>query len=424
MKYFINIIIIVQITLLTGAEIDIFTCINAALDSSLEISNSRLELENIRDEKSRICMELIPQMELYSQLRYDIDGNRIGINGFYIKGELAFGDDRIVNIRKLHYQKLNVQTESQNYVRDEVIHIISLYTDVISGQRELEYYRNMKSLYENETAYLRGMTQGGNNSGFDLAAAELELRYYELRIEEVRNELEAAILELNQETGLSLQTEDSYREPLIVCDDIYQSSEITSAPELLVQGNVLKQSRLMMSLYRKALYPGFFLSAYYGWEIARYWEDSDKLYDFEGNYITRDQMRNYWEVSLNLNYPLGELAKNITEYRIASRKVQKEMNKYKYIENFLTRDIEKGRIDLIIRKKQIELDMDKAELVRQKSELAKARFHAGLISFLDFHDSNNELLEICLDLLDSRFSFLVKLAEWQKLRGERIFNRY
>ena len=416
-------LIILEISLF-AESIDLEQCIYAALNKAYDLDSAKLKLENSLDQRTVDLLDFLPQTALYSNAKQDIEGNRYGTSGIVVSGDLYLWDTRWNEYKNSNLTYRSQQIEFALARKDKIIWIIELYSNILLLHTELDNYLHSKELYLSEVEFIRQLMTVGKRSEFDLVSAQLEIQNIEIEIEKISNEVQQKKHQLSLETGLEMEKMTELDEIEIPSLQNMTFIKVSEFPEYRQQELFNNQYRNQRNMSRNNLFPDLYLNGYYEWKNAKYWEDSNKIYDYEGNFISRDATQDYWEVSLNIYYPLGNLIRNVYDYRIASRELIIQENKTKIIENELELKIRNLEANLDLKKKEIDLQRDRFILSERKFELARERFRSGLISFLDYSSSVEEKNAAQLGLKRIQFEFLSTYLEWQRLTGQDLLHKY
>ncbi|MCK4696384.1 MAG: TolC family protein [Candidatus Cloacimonetes bacterium] len=410
--------------LILTAEISLFDCIDSALENSFEIKNADKNVIIYKSKKLNNLYDFIPDVTAYSSAKRDIDGNDIGTNNISVSENLYLFDERFFNYKltNLDYQKekLNFQEERQSTVLD----ILQLYSDLLTLRETLDYYHNSAEFYNTEMEFIREMMKTGKRTELDLYSTEIELKNAELNITRTENDLVKKLLELSQKTGKIYKNTTQFSD---ITDLIPLQIGNISFENNLDWGKMIltrKQRKIEKNIYFKRIFPDLYVNGYYNWRDVKYWKDADKMFDYEGNFIIRDQETDYWEISLNISYSLSSFAKKLTDYHISKIRLKQEDFNLASLQQNLQKELESRRLDLNLKQDEIEIGLQKLALAEKKFQLVLEKFRSGLVSFLDFKTTHNETLNARIELLQARYDYIIAFAEWQKVKGERIFGRY
>ncbi len=404
--------------------IDIHDCISASLNNSTILHNEEYRLKNLEGAKAKAWLAFVPQASLYSSANYDIDGNQYGSAGITVSENIYLLDDRWSSLKLAGLDLDREQIEYKKLRNDLILETVQLYTNLLIQIKKIEYYQQAFLSYEQEINYIKELIPVGAKTELDLYSAEIELQNLQLDIDRTRNESDKIMLELNHKTDLDLERETDF-------SDIEPGS--TGFDQVFDHEkhfNWQKQelTNLMMKVARKRnllnLLPDLYLNGYYNWKYQKYWEDKAKLYDFEGNFISRDQEQDYWEVSLNLSFPLGSLSERLYDYKTSQRNYRIEMNNTFSLEQDLTRELQSKQSDLQLKQKELEIGRNKLDLTEKKLDLTRERYYSGLISFYDYNTAKSEFLSAQIALIETKYSYLIILAEYQNLSGGLLLEKY
>lgn len=410
--------------LLIAEEITLFDCIDAALENSYDINNAEQNVRIKHSENLNRLFDFIPEVSAYANAKRDIDGNEIETNNISISENLFLFDERFPNYK---LSRLDFHNEELNYLKQEqstVLKILQLYSEILLSKESLDYYLNSAEFYNNEIEFITEMIKAGKRTELDLYSTQIEQKNAELNITKTQNSIEKILLELTQQTGKNFNNET-------VFSDInnLQPTEIGSISydnnlDWKISNFTKKRKKIEKNVYLKRIFPDFYVSGYYNQRNIKYRKDANQTYDYEGNFIIRDQETKYWEVSLNLSYSLGSFVQKLNDYSISKRRLkQKELN-LNYLQQELQKELASKKLDLELKQDEIIIHIQKFALAEKKLVLTQERFRLGLISFLDFKTTHNETLNAKIELLQARHYYIVAFAEWQIAKGEKIFGRY
>lgn len=420
-------VILLFSTDLMGEKVDIFSCIEGVLDNSNALKSAAADLNNYRQNKIANYASFIPQISVQSSATYDIDENQIGEYGLTASQKISLFDDRFSNISyyesAVKRQTILYQKERQN----EALKLINSYLELLNLRYSSEYYQSAKEEYQSEILYIEELAKIGTRSELDKLSAQIELKNLELNIKKMDREISVKLIELSNMTGFQITNVDD-----IIDIDITGFHSKESISDLYIENNPNWKTQNLTNKMVKAdknknffnLLPDLFLQGYYSWKQMDYWEDSKEIYDYEGNYITRDINQEYWEVSLNLSLEFGSWFQSYSSYKIASNQYKKEIYNLNELRNSLNIDLISKQADLNYYREELQLNNEKKQLSERKYSLAQERFRSGLINFLDYKTAQNELMNSKVDQVKSRNSFFYANALWQAANGDLIMGKY
>ena len=114
----------------------------------------------------------------------------------------------------------------------------------------------------------------------------------------------------------------------------------------------------------------------------------------------------------------------LNDYSISKRRLKQEELNFYSLQQELQKELATKKLDLKLKQDEIIIHIQKLTLAEKKLVLTQERFRLGLISFLDFKTTYNETLNAKIELLQIRHDYIVAFAEWQIVKGEKIFGRY
>ena len=410
--------------LLIAEEITLFDCIDAALENSYDIKNAEQNVKIYRSENLNKLFDFIPDITAYSNAKHDIDGNDIGTNNISISENLYLFDERFSNYKlsnlDYHNEKLNYQQQKQS----TVLEILQLYSEILILNESLDYYLNYAEFYNNETEFVKEMIKTGKRTELDLYSTQIEQKNAELNITKTQNNIDKKLLELSQKTGNNFNNETMFSninnlQPTEIGTISYENNL-----DWKMSNFTKKRRKIEKNIYLKRIFPDLYVNGYYNWRNIKYWKDAEQTYDYEGNFIIRDRETKYWEVSLNLSYSLGSFAQKLNDYSISKRRLKQEELNFYSLQQELQKELASKKLDLELKQDEIKICVQKLALAEKKLVLTQERFRLGLISFLDFKTTFNETLNAKIELLQTRYDYIIAFAEWQIVKGEKIFGRY
>ena len=114
----------------------------------------------------------------------------------------------------------------------------------------------------------------------------------------------------------------------------------------------------------------------------------------------------------------------MNDYSISKRRLKQEELNFNSLQQELQKELASKKLDLELKQDEIKICVQKLALAEKKLVLTQERFRLGLISFLDFKTTFNETLNAKIELLQTRYDYIIAFAEWQIIKGEKIFGRY
>ncbi|NQT64790.1 MAG: TolC family protein [FCB group bacterium] len=409
---------------LIAEKITLFDCINAAMINSYAIKNAEQNVKIKRSENLNRLFDFIPDITAYSNAKHDIDGNDIGTNNISVSENLFLFDERFPNYK---LSNLDYQNEKLNYQQQEqstVLEILQLYSEILILKESMDYYLNSAEFYSNEIEFVKEMIKAGKRTELDLYSTQIEQKNAELNITKTRNNIEKILLELSQQTGKNFNNKTMFSninnlQPTEIGNISYDNNL-----DWKMSNFTKKRKKIEKNIYLKRIFPDLYVNCYYNQRNIKYWKDAEQTYDYEGNFIIRDQKTKYWEVSLNLSYSLGSFAQKLNNYSISKRRLKQEELNFNSLQQELQKELASKKLNLELKQDEIIIHIQKLVLAEKKLVLTQERFRLGLISFLDFKTTYNETLNAKIELLQARHDFIVAFTEWQIVKGEKIFGRY
>ena len=302
--------------------------------------------------------------------------------------------------------------------------ILQLYADILILKKSWDYYQNSSEFYQNEIEFIEEMMKSGKKTELDLFSTQIELKNSELNISQTQNEIEKKLMELSYKTGKNLHRKMNFPDISNLIPAEIEDNSFEKSFEWKISGLSKKSRKIEKNIYLKRIFPDLYLNGYYNWRNVKYWKDANQTYDYEGNFIIRDQETKYWEVSLNLSYSLGSFAQKLNDYAISKRRLKQQEFEQKSLEETLQTELAGKKLDLKLKQDEIDICNEKLTLSEKKLTLSQEKFRLGLISFLDFKTAFNETLNARLELLQVKYDLIIAYAEWQKIKGEKIFGKY
>ncbi len=413
-------------TLLYSENIDIFDCVDSALEHSNVIKSSKAELDNYRKQRFSNYASFLPSFSAYSSATYDIDENQIGEYGINVSEKLSLLDSRFGYISYYNAlvdrKKLELKIEKQ----DEILTVIDSYFNLLNLKQQLLHYTNTKIQYQQELTYIEELIPIGTRTEFERLSVEIELQNIELAISKLNRLITVGLMELSDKSGISnIRIEDISD----ISQEIIEDKEIIQQPmdnhlSIMVQSQSQQMSNIEKGISFKKLLPDLYVSGYYSRTKRDYWEDSNQIYDYEGNYISRDTNQEYWEVSLNVSIDFGSWLQNYSSYKIAANNYRREIYNFEDLTQSIRIDKMNKIADVEYYLDEFTINEKRSKLADEKFTLAQERFRSGLINFLDYNNAQTELLESKTSLVESRNSYLKSLALWQAANGDPILGKY
>lgn len=410
--------------LLIAEEITLFDCIDAALKNSYQIKNAEQNVKIYRSENLNKLFDFIPDITAYANAKHDIDGNDIGTNNISISENLYLFDERFPNYK---LSNLDYHNEKFNYIQQiqsTVLEILQIYSEILILKESMDYYMNSAEFYTNETEFVKEMIKTGKRTKLDLYSTQIEQKNAELNITKTQNDIEKKLLELSQKTGKVFYQETIFSDINNLLPTEIGSISYENNLDWKMSKFTKKRRKIEKNIYLKRIFPDLYVNGYYNWRNIKYWKDAEQTYDYEGNFIIRDQETKYWEVSLNLSYSLGSFAQKLNDYSISKRRLKQEEFNLNYLQQELQKELASKKLDLELKQDEIKICIQKLALAEKKLVLTKERFRLGLISFLDFKTTFNETLNAKIELLQTRYDYIIAFAEWKMAKGEKILGRY
>jgi len=409
---------------LSARELSLENCLDAALSNNVELKSAKLNLQNSAAEHSSDLYDFLPSAQLYSSAKYDIDENQIGTVGFSASTSYYLFDDRHATAR---LSKLSYKSQQESYLLSKytvVQKVISLYSEVLQLEKSVELYENSVEIYSSEEGFIKELLKVGKRNELDLYSTQIELQNARLNLSQTKNSLRKKKLELGREVGFEIGEGAHF----VLSENLLKSNlnegSLSNNPDLKIEENSLKQSKVTKFNSFKNLFPQFYLSGFYSKAQVEYWEDSLELYDADGNFIDRSNVQENWEVSLNASFSFGDFIQKYKRNSINKRNLRKQ----KYNLDLATQQKEDEliaqKMDLELKSEEIKIVTKKLELAEKKFQLSQERFRRGLISFLDYKTSMNEKINASLELLSTENAYLLEMVEWQKLNGQKVLGRY
>ncbi|MCH2172886.1 TolC family protein [Myxococcota bacterium] len=269
-----------------------------------------------------------------------------------------------------------------------------------------------QELVESSTALFKA----GRGGRRDVVSAQLQLSDDLARLAEQTGDLQLSQNTLRDVLGLPISTQvvlaenNLNFEPIPLKVEEWIQLAMQYRPELMEISTELKKSDLDVRVKENALLPTLNLRGSFDAFSQSGTTRFNDAWDLDQQAVT---------AGLEFEFPLGNVAakSSLSTARLNRDRVQKRY------EN------QQRQIELLVREAAIVLDTrmqlikpltDAVEQAREKHEVATVRFKLGLANNLDITDSQTELLDAEISLLDAIAQYAIALAELEARIGSTI----
>lgn len=401
---------------LSTSATSLYDCIDKALIQSYEIQNQKKNLEIAEKRLKSGYTNFIPNLSLFNQTSYAYENQEYNTNGLTLDEELYLFDNRIFNLNTYKISLTKQQLKYQTTRQDIILSVLESYLDILLFKEKINLHKELQTTYQKQLEYIRELSEVGSKNTLDIYSLQIEIKNNEISIKENSNNLAEVLETLNQKTKLNIK---NYQQLDTLSLDLFKFKENYSFENNYSwqskQADV-KQSKINKNKDYYNLYPTLYLGG-----SLSYSETNSLESDFQ---LFEDEWQKNWEISLNLSYPLGNFAANYTEYKISSLLKQQKELELKNYQQTLTLDIKNQRNRVKLNQEKLNLQKEKLELARKKYLLSENRFEGGLIDFFAFKESANEFLAAKLSYLESRKAYIISIANWQKITGQKLLSKY
>jgi outer membrane protein TolC len=390
--------------------LDLKSAVALALENNLTVKNNRIDLKNSELSLANIWNQFMPGVNLsgsVGQRQGGANQNPSTANslGFGVSASLTLKAAMIYNARQyvLDYQSGKIslakaRTELSYTVKKTYYNLVLLQEQLALMDKQIQ---KAKSDYE--------LTLSKYNKGMVSEIDKLKSQYAYMSLvpdySSMQNQYTSLLMGFRQMLGLKDGTEirltDQIPEIMNIDYEKLAHLSVTNNPDILLLMQNLKSDENAVALRQASLIPSVSLSYSLSTSFA---EDFTRADLFDG-----DNWIGAGSLNLSVSVPLDPFF----PYSATQVQIETDRNNVEIRRNEIQDQIEQKQLSMvtdILKLKQIEGYIDtlkiNAQIAEQTLHLVDLSYNAGLKSFLDLQDAENNLFDAQLKLLDARYQYV------------------
>lgn len=410
-----NIIFFILINhIIFANSISLKEVVDYAMDNNIEMQIEKLNHDNSNTKLKIFYKNILPGFSVVgsSYNRYDrdypnVDGSWNSNYGVRLSQPI-FGGNQIdnLNIEKLNYQNSSINfKEKKDLIR---LNIIKSYLNILFYEEKLKL--NILSLKELKTQLDKQKILALNKRVAKSEFLKVESNYIEQGIQKMETEdlIKIEILNLEKLSGLKLENYS-----LIPLDkNIYDIkklnietdlAKINNSSDFSKIDNDVKISNIQKSKYLKSILPQVDLS----FDYSPNWGEEKKFKDsLKGEYNWKASLEFSFNFNWGKDYNNYEIAQN--NFKIANlRRLNTEKN--------LKISLRTKYLEILRLNKSISAKEKKVLSLKENYKIDKLRYEGGVISTIEFLDSEKNYIEEQINLSDLNKRYFIAFEEYYQI---------
>jgi len=393
-----------------ATKLDLENAVALALQNNLTVKNNRLDLKNSEVSLANIWNQFIPGINVSGSVGQRQGGtsrDSTGSNnlGFGVSASLTLKAAMIYNARQyvLDYRSGRItlekaKTELTYTVKKTYYNLVLLQEQLVLMGKQIG---KAKSDYE--------LTLSKYNKGMVSEIDKLKSQYAYMSLvpdyKSLQDQYTSLMMGFRQMLGLKEEIAIQLTDPIPEISDIdydkLASLSVNNNPDILLLRQELASDENTIALRRASLIPSVSLSYSLNTSFA---EDFTKADLFDGN---------NWIGSGSLNLSVSVPLDPFLPYSSTQVQIETGRNNVEIRKNEIQDQIEQKQLGVltdILKLKQIEGYIDtlklNAQIAEQTLHLVDLSYNAGLKSFLELQDAENNVFDARLKLLDARYQYI------------------
>jgi outer membrane protein len=316
---------------------------------------------------------------------------------------------KLINAYRIAGLNLDLTIEGVRQARSQLrVDATSAFYQALLARKTVEVMTAALGQLKGHVGQVQSLYDNGMATKLDLMKATLGLQQMEAQVSQIESGTELALAALLNTLGLEPGTPVSFVEDLapdsmVVELDSAQARALEHRPELKQLRDAVKMSELGVAIARTANLPTAFAQAngYYKNPVG-----------FTAGWATD------WNATVGISMPLFTGMANASRLRQSQAKVRQARVGLAMAEDGIRLDVHAQVLALNQESKNMKYQAKNVEVAEAALGLAEQRFQNGLLTNLDYMDSQLALTQARVSYLNALANYQVARAKFQKAVGE------
>jgi len=316
---------------------------------------------------------------------------------------------KLINAYRIAGLNLDMTIEGVRQARSQLrVDATSVFYQALLARRTVEVMNDALGQLKGHVAQVQSLYDNGMATKLDLMKATLGLQQMEAQVSQIEGGTELALAALLNTLGIEPGTPVSFAEDLapdsmVVELDSAQARALEHRPELKQLRDAVKMSELGVAIARTANLPTAFAQAngYYKNPVG-----------FTAGWGTD------WNATIGVSMPLFTGMANASRLRQSQARVRQARVGLAMAEDGIRLDVHAQVLALNQESKNVKYQAKNVEVADAALGLAEQRFQNGLLTNLDYMDSQLALTQSRIAYLNALANYRVARARLEKAVGE------
>ncbi|MEY2829962.1 MAG: hypothetical protein RIQ33_1820 [Bacteroidota bacterium] len=424
-------------------------CIQFAFENNLQLKQSMVNVQTAIINATQIKMSYLPNVSADATQYYSFgrvlnptsnsyeSSTSVGSNTFSVNSSLPIfaGLTKHSQWVQTKYDLQAAHSESEKIRNDIALNIAAYYLSVLNAKEQLKIMQQQKKLTLIQKQQTHKLIAAGSLAEISIKDVEATLANDELNIVTAQNNFDVGILHLkqllNMDVNQYLMIDTSFSNLNIVDADIDFNRTYSMAFEL--QPNIkfnsikLQSAQQNIKYYQGAMLPTLTL---FGSLRTSYSDAAKKItgIDAQGNFTTEKinfntQIdKNYGKsIGLDLSIPIYNGFQNRSALQRSKLQVITAKLNFQIAEKQLQQDIAQAILN--VKAAAAKQEAAKVLVIAQQSafEANTKKYEAGVINYLDYNTSKNNLTKSLSESTNATFDYLFKIKILDFYQGKPMY---
>jgi outer membrane protein len=316
---------------------------------------------------------------------------------------------KLINAYRIAGLNLDMTIEGVRQARSQLrVDATSAFYQALLARKTVEVMNNALGQLKGHVGQVQSLYDNGMATKLDLMKATLGLQQMEAQVSQIESGTELALAALLNTLGLEPGTPVSFTEDLApdsmaVELDSAQAQALRARPELKQLRDAVKMSELGVAIARTANLPTAFaqVNGYYKNPVG-----------FSAGWGTD------WNATAGVSMPIFTGMSNASRLRQSQARVRQARVGLAMAEDGIRLDVHAQVLALNQESKNMKYQAKNVEVAEAALGLAEQRFQNGLLTNLDYMDSQLALTQARVSYLNALANYRVARAKLQKAVGE------
>ena len=379
--------------------------IDIAESNNLELKFLEKDLEAKDYLRTQYSSAYLPQVDM--TLIYPFVGRSSSVNFRQILYDFGKLNKRVqagsYAIKAFEYAIVSKRDEIVNKISENYYEILKLKNSIKKIKKDIETNRDLLS---KNKAFL----EAGRSSRIDVIESnidlsESELEYIELQGKLLKHEEDLFnLLGILKPDEVTYESELSYTRLDLDENQVLESRAATDSDIKSTEMEILSQKTLI-SAYKRDFLPTLVAGG---------------AYRFEGKGVAEEDKDNDFVVGLGLTWNIFSGGKTMGQIKEAKARIKALNAKLNFLKSQMKSTIKYGLIDLDTAYYKIDVYKKLLNSANVNYEFVKTKFESGQSSRVDLKEAERLLQEQSVNYENAIFSYLIKIARFEKVVGVKV----